>query len=264
MRTLNDATVVLFVLGMMATMFMSAVYYLYYPVFDSIIILLIFNTVAMGVFLLPLLASVFFGNKGLEEVTTGSRFSLRSIVSSSAVGLAIASEVFMGWTFALLAGSVQVAGTLSAAGSSVVSSSSSYWFVFTMATEMAITLLVLRKSFLKGAGGVVACQAAIMFLSPTAFGGGSWSDFALVAGSAVMALLFAYIFRLLYRSRRLEAPFLRYILRIVAAYALMMAGLALWFVDGDASLFVLAIVAEMTIYFNVVLGSKLAPARAGL
>ena len=119
---------------------------------------------------------------------------------------------------------------------------------------MAVTQVALRKKIPSGVREVVAAQAAIMFLSPTAIAGRSWADFALIAGSSVMIALFVYLFELLYRNRTLDRGVMDYLAGILFAYALMMAGVFAWLLDGDASLFVLSLVVEMGIYFSFVLG----------
>jgi polyferredoxin len=256
MRTLNDASILLFLLTMMASMFISAVIYLYYPGFTTLIILVAFNMVSMSIFLIPVLMTLFFGDRPLEEIRRGSPIPTRTLVVGSVIVLVIISEVFMGWTFALVGETVRAAGGFQAVYSVIVSSSSSYWFVFTMASEMVITLLLMRKSFPKSIGWIVAAQTAIMFLSPTAITTSGWADFSLLAGSAVMIVVFIYIFEFLYRNRTLNSATLSYLVCLMLAYALMMAGLFVWFLDGDASIFVLSVIVEMTVYFYIVLEDK--------
>jgi polyferredoxin len=256
MRTLNDASILLFLLTMMATMFISAVVYLYYPGFTTLIILVAFNMVSMSVFLVPVLEALFFGDRPLEEIRKGSPVSTRTFVVGSAIALVIVSELFMGWTFAIVGGAVTVAGGSQAVYSAVIGASSSYWFMFTMASEMAITLLLVRKKFPRGIGWVVAAQTAVMFLSPTAISNSGWARFSLVAGSAVMIVLFIYVFEFLYRNRGLNRGVLNYLVCLMLAYALMMAGLFVWLVDADASLFVSSVFVEMIVYFYIVLEER--------
>jgi len=256
MRTLTDAGVVLFLLVMMASMFASAVVYLYVPTFVTAVELVALNMVSMSVGLIPILAALFRGDRALDETRKGSAVSSRTIVVGSAIALVILSEVFMGWTFAMLGGAVTAAGGLRGAYSALLAASSSYWFIFTMASEMAVTLFMLRRSFPKGFGWIVAAQVAVMFLSPTAIAGQTWANGSLVAGSVVMITLIVYIFEFLYRNRTLGRGSLYYLVCLMFAYALMMAGVFVWFLDADASLFVLSVVVEMVVYFYVVLEER--------
>ncbi len=256
MRTVNDASLLLFLLTMMATMTISAVVYLYYPGFTTLVILLAFNMVSMSVFLVPVLMTLFFGDRQLEEIRKGSKVSSRTLIVGSVIALVITSEVFMGWAFAMVGGAVPTMGGLQTVCATVVTSSSSYWFIFTMASEMAVTLFWARKRFPKGIRWVVAAQTAIMFLSPTAISNSEWADFSLLAGSAVMIVLFIYVFEFLYTNRTLNLGLLNYIVCVTLAYSFMMAGLFVWFLDGDASVFVLSVTMEMIVYFYIVLEEK--------
>jgi polyferredoxin len=255
-ETLTDAGVVLFLLVMMASMFASSVAYLYFPSLTAIFELVALNMIAMSLALLPLLSALFRGDRRLEETRKGSTMSTRLIVVVSTIAFAILSELLMGWTFAILGGVVSAVGGIGALYSAIVVSASSCWFVFTMASEMAMTLFLVRKSFPRSMAWVVAAQTAIMFLSPTAISNTSWADFSLLAGSAVMIVLFIYIFELLYKNRTLNSATLNYLVCLMGAYALMMAGLFVWFLDGDASVFVLSVIVEMTVYFYIVLEEK--------
>ena len=62
----------------------------------------------------------------------------------------------MGWTFAIVSG---VASTATqSVFSSLVDSMSSYWFIFTMAAEMAVTLYLVGRSFPRIFRWLVAIQ----------------------------------------------------------------------------------------------------------
>lgn len=254
-QTINDASVLLFLLVMMVSMFASAVDYLYYPGFFTLVILLIVNMVSMSVLLVPILAVWFLGDRKLEDIRKGSRPSVRAVVEGAVIVLVILSEVFMGWSFAILGGSLQAAGAGESGYSAIVAAASSYWFLFTMAGEMAITLFLLRKRIPKDVWWIVGAQVAIMFLSPTAIPDPTWARFSTYAGSAVMVALFVYIFEFLYRNRVASPWKMDYIVRVMLAYALMMAGIFVWLLDGDAVIFALSVVVEMAVYFSIALGT---------
>ena len=99
-------------------------------------------------------------------------------------------------------------------------------------------------------------QTAIMVLSPTAIANSSWAYWALWGSSGVMIVAIILIFEYLYKNRTVPAGALSYLVRLMGAYALMMAGLFVWLLYGDAILFVLSIVAEMVVYFTIVLDEK--------
>jgi polyferredoxin len=253
-QTLTDAGLVLFLLVMMASMFVSAVVYLYFPGSVTLFELVALNMVSMSVGLIPILTALFRGDSQLDETRKGSAVSSRSMVFGAFIALALLSEVFMGWTFAIVSG---VASTTSQGVlASLVESMSSYWFIFTMASEMAVTLYLVGKRFPSGFRWLVALQTAIMVLSPTAFGSSSWVSAALWGNSAVMVVAIILIFEYLYKNRTVAAGALSYLVRLLGAYALMMGGIFVWLLYGDAILFVLSIVAEMVIYFTIVLDGR--------
>ena len=253
MRTLTDAGLVLFLLAMMASMFGSAVVYLYVPGFVTLYELLALNMVSMSIGLIPILAALFKGDRPLEETRKGSSVSSRSLVVAVAIVLALLSEAFMGWTFALVSGVASSSGDVV---SSFVDSMGSYWFIFTMAAEMAATLYLVGRRFPRSFRWLVGLQTAIMVLSPTAIGSSSWQSWALWGNSGVMVVAIIFIFEYLYKNREVASGALNYLVLLLGAYALMMAGLFVWLLYGDVALFVLSILAEMAIYFTVVLDER--------
>jgi polyferredoxin len=252
-ETISDAGLVLFLLAMMATMFASAVVYLYFPSFQSIYELVALNMVSMSISLLPVLSALYRGDRRLDETRKGSSVSSRTLVMASVIALAILSEAFMGWAFAIVSGA---ASTSQPVFSALMISMSTYWFIFTMAGEMAVTLFLVGHRFPKVFRLLVAIQIFVMVLSPTAIASSVWSTETLIGNTAVMIVAVIIMLEFLFRNRSPAAGASNYILRLIGAYALMMAGLFLWLMDGDVSLFVLSIVAEMTIYFNIVLNEK--------
>lgn len=253
-KTLVDAGIVLFLFVMMASMFVSAVVYLYFPGFVTLFELVALNMVSMSIGLIPILTALFRGDRPLEETRKGSAVPSRSIVFAAVIALALLSEAFMGWTFAIVSG---VASTTSqGAFSSLVSSVSSYWFIFTMAAEMAVTLYLVGRRFPRTFRWLVALQTVIMVLSPTAISNSSWVYWSLWGNSGAMIVAIILIFEYLYKNRTVAAGALSYVVRLLGAYGLMMAGMFVWLLYGDATLFVLSIVAEMIIYFSIVLDDK--------
>jgi polyferredoxin len=253
-QTLTDAGVVLFLLTMMASMFVSAVAYLYSPGFVTVFELVALNMISMSVGLIPVLTALFRGDRPLDDTRKGSRVSSRSMVFAAAIALALLSEAFMGWAFAIVSGTAST--TSQSVLSSLVESASSYWFVFTMAAEMAVTLYLVGRRFPSSFRWLVAIQTAMMVLSPTAIGNQSWVKWTLWANSAAMVVAIILIFEYLYKNRTVAAGALSYLALLLGAYGAMMAGTFVWLLYGDAALFVLSIVAEMVVYFTVVLDER--------
>jgi polyferredoxin len=253
-RTLTDAGVVLFLLTMMASMFASTVAYLYFPSFVTVFELVALNMISMSVGLIPVLTALFRGDRPLDETRKGSRISSRSMVFAAVIALALLSEAFMGWTFAIVSGTASI--TSQGVLSSLVESASSYWFVFTMAAEMAVTLYLVRGRFPGSLRWLVATQTAIMLLSPTAISDPSWVRWTLWGSSAAMVVAIILIFEYLYKNRNVAAGALSYLALLLGVYGVMMAGVFVWLLYGDAALFVLSIVAEMVVYLTVVLDEK--------
>ena len=253
MKTLSDAGIVLFLLAMMASMFGSAVVYLYFPGFVTLYELVAVNMVSMSLGLIPILTALFKGDRALDETRKGSAFSSRSIVIATVIVLALLSEAFMGWTFALVSGATTTSQPVL---SSLADSLATYWFIFTMAGEMAATLYLVGRNFPRAFRFLVALQTMVMVLSPTAISSSTWSTDSLVGNSVVMIAAIILIMEYIFRNRTLAAGASNYIIRLMGAYAAMMAGLFLWLMDGQVSLFVLSILAEMVIYFTIVLDEK--------
>lgn len=254
MKTLTDAGVVLFLFVMMTSMFVSAVVYLYIPTFVTIFELVALNMVSMSIGLIPILSTLFRGERQLDETRKGSAVSARAMVIAAVIVLAILGEVFMGWTFALLSGAAST--STQSALSALVDSMSTYWFIFTMAAEMAVTLYLVGKNFPSSFRWLVAIQTVIMVTSPTAINNATWSTYTLVANSAVMILAIIFMMEYIFKNRTLTAGASNYLIRLMGAYALMMAGLFVWVLYNDVLFFVLSIVAEMVVYFSIVLDEK--------
>lgn len=256
MKTLADAGLLIFLLAMMASMFVSVVIYLYIPGYVTLLELVILNMMAMAIVLVPILLGLLDGDKPLGETGKVGSLKMRSLLAAAIIALTLLSEIFMGWSFAILGGAVSMSGGLTGIFTSVVDSSSTYWFIFTMSSEMAITLYFIRKSLPKGFSWIVASQAVIMVLSPTAINDRYWAGFSLVVSSAVMIVLFIYILEFLYKNRTLRSGILNYLLLLMLAYAMMMAGQFLWLLYGNVTVFVLSVIVEMVLYFYIVLDEK--------
>ena len=252
-KNLIDAGIVLFLLSMMATTFISTVVYIYVQASFTLLDLVAINMAVAGVATAALLFATRRENDRLLQNKVGN---IRLLLIASIIALVILSEVFMGWTFALLGGTVSISSGLQWVYSALIHASSSFWFIFMMSAEMGITLFFIRGRLPKPLVWIMASQTIIMILSPTAIDNSLWTSISLVAGSAVMVFLFIYVFEFLYKNRTTSSGILNYLLFLMLAYALMMAGQFIWLLTGDATVFVLSIIVEMVVYFGIVLDER--------
>ena len=123
---------------------------------------------------------------------------------ASYISLLVLSEVLMGWTFNLASGLIGLS-----AGYSLVDvakqlqySLTTYWFVFTMVGEMALTLFALRKVLRPNLLKILAIQAVVMFLTPTALASRVWETYTVYLEAAVMTGLVVFALDYLRRKRR--------------------------------------------------------------
>src|SRR5208337_4030548 len=252
-KTLIDAGIVLFLLSMIATTFISTVVYLYVQPSVTLIDLVAINMALAGITTAAILFATRRKNDSLLKIKMGN---IRLLLIASIIALVILSEVFIGWTFTLLGGTVSISSGLQWVYSALIHATSSFWFIFMMSAEMGITLFFIRGRLPKPLVWIMAAQTIIMILSPTAIGNSVWTGISLVAGSAVMVFLFIYVFEFLYKNRTTSSGILNYLLFLMLAYALMMAGQFIWLLTGDATVFVVSIIVEMVVYFGIVLDER--------
>ena len=249
--------VVLFLLAMMAEMFGGAAAYFLVGTPAALLDALwgtglMMAATAVPVFLLTLrdAASQARGAAGPPGPAGLSRGYFAAVVT-----LVLFNEILMGWAFQLGTHAFPVvsagpSGDLELLGSVLVSP----WFVFSMSAEMAITLVLLWDRLSPALRVLLPVQAALMALTPPALSAPSWVSGSTDLGSAVMIGLFVYAMEYVYRHRNLEPALATYLLRLLAAYAVMMVGLFAWFEFGSAELLGLGLVLEMLLYFSAVLG----------
>ncbi len=220
-KTLIEAGIVLFLLSMIATTFISTVVYLYVQPSITLIDLVAINMAVAS----ATTAVAFFGTRSENgDFLKNEVGNIRLLLIASIIALVILSEVFMGWTFALLGGTVSISSGLQWVYSALIHATSSFWFIFMMSIEMGITLFFIRGRLPKPLVWIMASQTIIMIMSPTAISNSLWTSISLVAGSAVMVFLFIYVLEFLYKNRTTSSGILNYLIFIMLAYALMMAG----------------------------------------
>ncbi|HKT21568.1 MAG TPA: 4Fe-4S dicluster domain-containing protein [Nitrososphaerales archaeon] len=254
---------VVFVLVMMLSMVVSAVVYYTMPSLGTLVDLIVVNMAVMGLGALPFVLVIFRSllaeeggvpATGASSSEVGKRTWGGWAPVAAVASLVLLNEFFMGWAFQLAAGGfpATVGTGLTPLFSSIVSS---YWFLFTMAFEMAFTAFLLRKEIPRVLLVFIAFQAAIMFLSPPAFADARWVAVSVFGGSVLMILLFIFAFEHLARNPLVDRGLSRYLALLLAAYAMMMAGLYYWQLASSAFLFALSILAEMGIYLGLVMGT---------
>ena len=173
---------------------------------------------------------------------------------ASVIAIVLANEFLMGWTFSAAAGvTIGAAANLGSVLAAFAAVVDSPWFLFTMAAEMLLTAYFFRGRLPRSALVLLFAQSAIMLASPPALSLGPWVAATVYAGSAVMIGLFVFLFEYLYRNREISTALSGYLPRLLGAYALMMLGLFLWLVRGDALVFAVSVVLEMVFYFDLVL-----------
>ncbi len=259
-----DGWYVAFLLSMMATMLAGVVAYFSAPGIGGLIEAVEVNMLGMMVALLPIFWLLVAGSPG-EFDTAGPAAPLRDrrVYMLVAIPLILANEVLMGWAFQLMTGPPAASMPVWAY---VAGSVSSYWFLFTMSFEMALTTYFFRREVPRGMLAAFAFQSVIMFLSPTALTADPWRGYSTALGSVAMSLFFMWLFRRLLDEEGVGARSLSYLLRLSAVYVLMMLGLYLWGTGGGVLLFSASILAEMTIYFGAILRRRdlgVGPVRPG-
>jgi polyferredoxin len=174
--------------------------------------------------------------------------------AGAVIALVLVNELLMGWTFQAAAGqpiAVSGAGLDSLAGTLALAVNSP-WFLFTMSAEMLLTAWFLRARLPRPAVIVLVTQSVIMLLSPPALPFATWVNLSVYLASALMIGLFVYVMEYLYRHPELPRSFASYLVRLLGVYAVMMAGLYLWFVGGNPYGFALSVVLEMLLFFDLI------------
>jgi len=174
---------------------------------------------------------------------------------ASYIVLLLLSEFLMGWTYNLASGLIHLSQGYSLQGVVVELdySLTTYWFVFTMVGEMALTLFALRKTIRSGLLEILVIQGVVMLLTPTALSWQVWETYTVYLEAAVMTGLI--VFSLSYLRKKVEGDraLLSYLGLFIVANAVMMAGFFIWLLDGNTLLLALSLVIETVIYFDAVL-----------
>ncbi len=243
--------VALYLLAMMGEMWISVVVYLAAPSISSLIAGLAVSGVLMVVTAVPVLLSLVRSRARGVSATTVEDLPIRLGwgLAGAIAGLVLLNEFLMSWGLQLAAGAVPFAG---GALAGFVAGVNSPWFLFTMAGEMVLTGVLIRRRISRPLFAFLMVQAAIMLFSPPALSNANWASISIYASSALMIGLFVYLFEYIYRHRQFPAAFGSYLVTLAGIYGLMMVGVFAWQDFGDGTTFAVSVVLEMTlVYFAV-------------
>ena len=251
------ASIALFLLAMMAEMFVAPVVYFHSRDTRGLVAGLSLSGALMAVTAAGVFLSLPDDDGPAPASETGRAaaeppFRFRMTFLAAAIALVLASEGMMAWTFAVVSHVGLAAG---AVGPWVTLADVllSPWFVLTMSLEMAVAVVLLWGRLGPALRVMLPLQVAIMALSPPTLPTGAWVTASVLAGSGAMIALYVFEMEYLYRHRELSATLSRYILALFAAYAGMMAGLFVWLYFGSPILLGVSVAAEMVVYFAAVL-----------
>ncbi|MDA4136008.1 MAG: hypothetical protein OK449_03260 [Thaumarchaeota archaeon] len=261
-KTGIDVSIVLFLLAMMVAMLIGPAY-LYLVTLDftigdvAIWEIAVFMSVGMMPIGILLFAKFWIQGdtdrkgplplSGLLKHVSGLRLSY--------IILLFFSELLMGWTFNLASGLIALSDgyTIAAVEREISYSLTTYWFVFTMVGEMALTLFAFRNTIRRNLLAVLGLQAVVMFLTPTALSLQSWETYTVYLEAVVMTGVVVFAIVYLRRSAERDRPLLDYFGLFIIANAIMMGGFLLWLATGETLLLALSLVVETVIYFDAVL-----------
>ncbi|MDG6999431.1 MAG: 4Fe-4S dicluster domain-containing protein [Nitrososphaerota archaeon] len=252
--TISNAYVIFFVV-FLASMTATGLIYIIDSSSFGLEVALGAGTVIMTIGVLAILRYAMQHGKLIQEREGPLQLSRSSSGKLATIALVLINEFFMGWAFVLASEPSAIHAGLNFTnllqGFNYVVSS--YWFIFIMALEMGLTILMVRRNTPKSLIVLLALQASVMLFSPPAIRSQFWESISAYVGSGLMTVLFVFCYEYLYRNKMIGKQISQYFVRVIIIYALMMAGLFFWLVYSNYILFALSIVLEMGIYFNAVL-----------
>lgn len=257
-RTRSQATVVLFLLAMMAAMFVGALIYYLAPGPQSLVRGLWVSSAAMSASVFPVflvfLEEARARHAGGPEWTPPTMANRPAFVAG-AIGLVLVNELLMGWTFQLadglgfLGAGSSVQGITVGLGEVLVSP----WFVFTMALEMLLSLVWLADRFPSPIARTLAFQPAVMPFSSPTFASALWVVGSAVAAGGVMAAALAFVLLRLYRGGSYPGSWLAYTASLFGVFGAMAAGLTVWALTGNVLLYSLSVALQMVVFLAAVM-----------
>ncbi|MEM0128617.1 MAG: hypothetical protein QXG65_00400 [Thermoplasmata archaeon] len=256
-RTTARAAGSVFLLAMMAAMLLGGLVYVLNRTTAGLVDALWVTSATMSLAVVPIfLQFLRDARRQIAEGGTGyaaQPFQPTVRFALLVVFLVLTSEFLMGLVFTLASG-VALASLTTGEGnpatSLLVNVVLSPWFVLTMAGEMALTVGLLGRRMASGLPALLAGQAILMVLVPTAVPDTGWPFVAFVGGAVVMTGIIVYVMEHLYRTPSLPGPFAGYLLPLLLVYAAMMIGVFLWQIGSTGLVLAAALVAEMILYFD--------------
>jgi hypothetical protein len=256
-RTVVGAAFVVFLLAMMAAMFLAALVAVSWPGPGALVLGLWAGALAMSVSVFPVAAIAL--REGRTQMEAGAAYVPRPIASPAVLAawvtaLVVIGELWMGRTFDVASGAIpnsaiRSLGDVVAWFATTVASS---WFLFPMALEMTLATLWVRTRLSRPMFGILLAQSAVMLASPPALSGLPWLLASSIGSSVAMAALVGYLLLLVYRDDRLPRPVAAYAARVLAAFAFMAASLFVWIATGSTVVFGLAVVVQSAVFFTAI------------
>ena len=245
------ASVVQFVLAMMAAMFVGVLVYFAIGGTSGLVAGLWTAAALMSASVLV----VFVGFVREIRLQTrpadpGAAHASRTAFLASVIGLVLANEFLMGWSFSLVAGTLPVGLGSHGQGTPTILAGAvtSPWFVFPMALEMVLTLWLFRGKVPRVMTRFLLVQPAIMVCSPPTIPGLPWLLASTLGASALMAVAIAWLLSALFRGETLLPSVTRYLLTLFLSFAMMAGGLYVWVEFSNAGLFALSLVVQMVVF----------------
>ncbi|WP_054963916.1 4Fe-4S binding protein [Acidiplasma aeolicum] len=230
------------ILGMMNSMLIA-------PVFYFIFILSLLKTIEFSVIIMMLEVLPFLF-KFLSDLMQNSGSVKKSFLFYYTIFFVIFDELIMSIDFNLITANSYLHFLFLQPLNAVFQAVSTYWFVFPMAFEMLITSLILKNSLKKLVFIIFAMQSLVMLLMPTAINNSLYARVAVYLSGAIMTGFFIYIFEYLYRKQSLHKTEGKYILQLLGAYTLMMAGVFIWQYSKNVYLISASMIIDMIVYLN--------------
>ncbi|MCI4318231.1 MAG: hypothetical protein L3J96_06795 [Thermoplasmata archaeon] len=256
-RTVLGAAFVVFLLAMMAAMFLAALVNLSFPGPGALVLGLWVGALAMSVSVFPVAALAL--REARAQMEGGASYAPRPLphplaLAAWVTALVVVGELWMGRTFDIASGAAAtsavhtVGDALGWFGGTVGSS----WFLFPMALEMTLASLWVRPRLSRPMFGILLTQSTVMLASPPAVAGIGWVVGSSIVSSAAMAVLVGYLLLLVYRNHPLPRPVTAYAVRVLGASAFMGAALFVWAATGSLVVFAVAVVVQSAVFFTAI------------
>ncbi|MGC2034632.1 MAG: hypothetical protein WA761_04195 [Thermoplasmata archaeon] len=254
-RNRTQAAVDLFLLGMMAAMFLGAAIYFQAPGPGTLVEGLWVSGALMSVSVSPVFLIIL--DEARSHLAQGDRYVPRTMADRRAfvaavIGLVLINELLMGWTFQRVAG-----GPPGSAGAGLlgvfVGTIVSPWFLFPMALEMALSALWIGRRFVGPMMAILITQPVLMVFAPPALSSNTWIVVSALGSGLTMSAVLTYLLLRVYRGEALAPLVAGYVARLLGSFALMGTGVFIWALDGTGWVFAISVGVQMGVFFSAVL-----------